>query len=208
MEKLFLKYSDLINLYFENNANELHKMADKVLRDLKYYDVDKGEFYSLASEIFVKDVLKNFDENQDFKGFLYSCLYNKFCSAMTRSKRKKRCTRIKVKTKGSDGKVVESEEIIPDVRIDAHIRDEKNLNFGDLIASSNCTEKEAIEENEYSEEMRKYLNRLSDLQKKVLKLNSMKFTKKEIINMLNIDEKTYKDCCSAIHSYRNTKFLM
>lgn len=208
MEELFLKYSDLIDIYFKNNASELYKMADKVLRNLKFHDVDKEEFYSLASEVFVVEALKNFDESQDFEGFLYVCLYNKFCSVMIRSRRKKRCTRIKVKIKDENGKVIEKEEIVPDVRMDAPVGNEEKSNFGDLIASNNCTEKEVIENGEYSEEMQKYLDKLSNLQRKVLGLNSVGFTKKEIIKKLNINQKIYEDCCSAIHSYRNTRDLM
>ena len=64
-------------------------MVDKILFKLKFTDVDNEDFYSLANEIFV-DVLKRYDKKQDFNGFLYSCLCNKFKTEMTRRNREKR----------------------------------------------------------------------------------------------------------------------
>lgn len=63
-------------------------MVDQILFKLRF-DVDNEDFYSLANEIFV-DVLRRYDGMQDFNGFLYSCLTNKFKTEMTRRNRQKR----------------------------------------------------------------------------------------------------------------------
>ena len=79
----------IINSYYMNNAKRLRTMVDKVLYKLKFTDVDKDDFYSLANEIFVK-ILDVYDLSKDFDGFLYSCLERKFKTEMTRRNRQKR----------------------------------------------------------------------------------------------------------------------
>ena len=79
----------ILDLYYSNNAQKLHILVDKILFKLRFTDVDNEDFYSLANEIFV-DVLKRYDGEQDFNGFLYSCLVNKFKTEMTRRNRQKR----------------------------------------------------------------------------------------------------------------------
>lgn len=180
----------ILNEYYENNAKKLHSMVDKILFKLKF-DVDNEDFYSLANEIFV-DVMNRYDSKQDFDGFLYSCLTNKFKTEMTRRNRQKRQT-----DKMS-------------ISIDTPIGDGKNITIGDTIEAKNTVEKELFDEDEecYSNEMCQYLSRLSLLQKEVLRLISIGFMPSEIINELHINQKQYEDCYNAIHSYRNIAILM
>ena len=56
--------------------------------------------------------------------------------------------------------------------------------------------------------MCRYLGRLSDLQKEVLRLISIGFMPSEILEELHINQKMYEDCYKAIHSYRNIEILM
>lgn len=202
MEELFLKYSNLTSVYFENNASELHKMADKVLRDLKFHDVDKEEFYSLASEVFVVEVLKHFDESQDFEGFLYSCLYKKFCSSMTRSRRKKRCTRVKVRTKDSNGNVVESEEIIPDVRMDAPLGDGENTNFGDLLKSSQNIEEDVFGDMT-KEKVLECLSHLPKTEKTIIEMKMEDIPISVIKSTLGLSDSRFNDCMKSIRENRS-----
>lgn len=182
----------ILNYYYSNNAKKLHTMVDKILFKLKFIDVDKEDFYSLANEIFV-DVIKRYDKSQAFDGFLYSCLMNKFKTEMTRRNRQKRQT-----DKNS-------------ISIDTPIGDEDgNTTLGDMIASKSTIEKDFFEEKEegYSKEMCKYLSKLSNLQKEVLHLISIGFMPSEILEELHINWKMYEDCYNAIHSYRNTSVLI
>ena len=181
----------ILNTYYANNAKKLHMMVDKILRKLRFTDVDNEDFYSLANEIFV-DVIERYDGKQDFNGFLYSCLYRKFCTEMTRRNRQKRQA-----DKNS-------------ISIDTPIGDEDGGTLEDIIADRTTIEKEFFEENEdvYSEKMNKYLSRLSELQKEVLRLISIGFMPSEILEELHINQKMYEDCYNAIHSYRNTAVLM
>ena len=184
------KHKDLVDLYFKNDGKVLYSLIDKILFKLKF-DVEKSDFYSLGSEIFL-DALCRYDETQDFNGFLYSCLMNKFKTEMTRRNRQKRqCDN-------------------NSISIDTPIGDDGNFTIGDTISSNSTIEKEFFEEREecYSKEMCRYLGRLSDLQKEVLRLISIGFMPSEILEELHINQKMYEDCYQAIHSYRNISVLM
>lgn len=182
----------IINVYYVNNASKLHKMVDKILFKLKFVDVDREDFYSLANEIFV-DVIKRYNGKQDFDGFLYSCLTNKFKTEMTRRNRQKR---------QADKMALSLEEKVGN--------DDKNVTIGELIADKNTVESDFFEEREetYSKKMSTYLGKLSNLQKEVLRLISIGFMPNEILKELHINQKMYEDCYNAIHSYRNTSILM
>ena len=71
-------------------------------------------------------------------------------------------------------------------------------------------EKEFFGENKeaFSSEMKRYLNRLSILQRNILHLISVGYAPDEIIGELHINKKQYDDCYAAIHSYRNISILM
>lgn len=200
----------IVNSYYENDAKKLYKMVDKVLKNLHFTDVDKEDFYSLATEVFVNEVIPNYNPEKSFKSFLYSTLYKKFCTAMTRSKRFKRCTKIKVEERDEKGNVVLKEVIIPDERLNAPIGDEENSTLEDILSSNKTIESVVFEENEigYSKKMTQYLDRLSLLQKEVLRLISIGFEPNEILAELHINKKQYEDCYAAIHSYRNISVLM
>ena len=185
------KHKDLVDLYFKNDGKVLYSLIDKVLFKLKF-DVENSDFYSLGSEIFL-DALCRYDETQDFNGFLYSCLMNKFKTEMTRRNRKKR---------QCDNNSISIDTPICD--------DDGNFTIGDTIASKSTIEKEFFEEREesYSKEMCGYLGRLSNLQKEVLRLISIGFMPSEILEELHINQKMYEDCYNAIHAYRNTSILI
>ena len=189
VKKVCEKHEDLITLYFKENGKKLYTMIDQILFKLKF-DVEKSDFYSLGSEIFL-DALCRYDGKQNFNAFLYSCLINKFKTEMTRRNRQKRqCDN-------------------NSISIDTPIGDDGNFTIGDTITSKSTIEKEFFEEREegYSKEMCRYLSRLSDLQKEVLRLISIGFMPSEILEELHINQKMYEDCYQAIHSYRNISLL-
>ena len=180
----------IINSYYNNNAQKLHKMIDKIIFRLKF-NVDNEDFYSLGNEIFI-DVINRYDGKQQFDGFLYSCLIKKFKTEMTRRNRQKR----------------QADKMA--VSIETPIGENENITLSDIIADKNTIEKMFFEENEdtYSVEMQKYLSRLSALQREVLILISIGFDPNEILTELHINKKQYEDCYNAIHAYRNTSILM
>lgn len=178
-----------VELYCSNNAKRLYDMVDKILFKLHFTNVDKNDFYSLANEVFMY-TLRDYDTSKSFDGFLYSCLYKKFCTEMTRRCRKKR--------KGEK----------TDISIDMPVGEDESCTIGDMIASDFSVEHELFEnEDGYSKRMLEYLSRLSTLQKEILKLNIAGYLPTEIREELHLSEKQYADCYAAIHSYRNVSVL-
>lgn len=179
----------ILNLYYANNAQKLHKMVDQILFKLKF-DVDNEDFYSLANEIFV-DVLGRYDKSQSFDGFLYSCLNNKFKTEMTRRNRQKR----------------QADRMA--ISIYTPLKDGDNSTLEDIIADDFNIEKEIFEEKEdgYSKKTLLYISKLSNLQKEVLRLTIAGYEPYEIKKELHITDKQFSDCNAAIHSYRNISIL-
>lgn len=198
----------IIDSYYDNDAKKLHKMVDKVLKNLHFTEVDNEEFYSLASEIFVKEIIPNYNPEKSFEAFLYSTLYKKFCTMMTRCRRHKRCKKIKVEEKDINGDIVIKEIVIPDERLNAPLNEDGST-LEDIIQYNHTVESEVFGENEigYSKKMEKYLSRLSFLQREVLRLISIGFSVDDILEELHINKKQYDDCYNAIHSYRNISIL-
>ncbi len=181
----------ILNIYYEDNAKKLHNVVDKIL--LKFGGIsnkDMDDFYSLANEVFV-DVLKRYDNSQSFDSFLYSCLANKIKTEITRRNRYKRM----------------SDRM--SVSIDIPIGDGENSRIADIIADKFDLEVEIFGEREniYSQKMLLYLNRLSVIQKEMLRLTIAGYFPNEIREELHITEKQYCDNYAAIHSYRNVSVL-
>ena len=106
----------ILNTYYADNARKLRRTVDKIL--LKFGGIsnkDMDDFYSLANEVFV-DVLKRYDHEQSFDGFLYACLSNKIKTEISRRNREKR----------------KADRM--SVSIDAPIGDEDGCTLGELIA--------------------------------------------------------------------------
>ena len=171
----------IINQYYEDNAKKLRCMVDKVLFNLKFTDVDKDDFYSLANEIFV-GVINNYDSKQDFDGFLYSCLYKKFCTEMTRRRRYKRKA-----DKDS-------------ISIYTPISDDGSSTLGDMIADPKTVESEMFEEEkpEWRKEVKEYLDSLSPLQRKIAFLLSDEATPDDICRELHITMKHFENSVKRI----------
>lgn len=172
----------ILNLYYANNANKLHKMVDKILIKLKFHDIDNEDFYSLANEVFV-DVLKRYDNSKDFDGFLYSSLYKKFCTEMTRRNRQKR---------QADKMALSWEEKVGN--------SEDNVTIGETIADKNTIESELFEEKkeEWRREVKEYLQKLSPLQRKIALLLSDNNTPYEICEELHITMQHFENSLKRI----------
>ncbi len=202
--------NDIIDDYYANNASKLHKMVDKVLRKLHFNNVERDDFYSLASVIFVKEIIPNYNPEISFESFLYSVLYKKFCSYMTYNTRDRRCKKIKTTYKTSSGDIVEEIVILQNQSLNAPLKVDELCTLEDMIPDNKTLEDILFNESKdkYSEKMEMYLSKLSLLQRKVLRMQSIGYKAKDIISELHITQKQYEDCLSAIHSYKNISILM
>lgn len=187
-------YYEKLNTYYADNAKKLYRKVNKILT--KFGGVsnkDYDYFYVVASDLFAAICLEDSYDPQkgDFDKFLSSCLLSKIKSEMTKRNREKR----------------KADRM--SISIDTPVGDDENFTIGDMIIDDFTIEKEVFEKDEegYSKQMLQYLNRLSTLQKEVLRLNIAGYLPEEIKEELHISEKQYADCYAAIHSYRNVSVL-
>jgi hypothetical protein len=202
----------LINLYFENGAIKLHRMVDKILYKLNFHDVDNRDFYSLAHEIFFTEVVPNYDKSQSFDGFLYSCLYKKFCTNMTSKTRDKRSNNIKVEKRNVHGDIVKDEHgnvimekvKIPDRSIEEPINDDGDSQLKDIIGSKFNLESFLIGSS-YDSNMERYLSNLNETQKKIAGMIGNGSNSSEIKEVLGLNDKEYSDQILDMKSYEKRR---
>ena len=181
-----------LEAYYSDNAKKLHKMVDQILsRFGGLSGKDKDDFYSLANEVFV-DVMKRYDHEQSFDGFLYSCLSNKVMSEITRRNREKRSA---------------DRMAVP---LDMVNSGEEEYSLLDFIPSDFDTFEEASkrqENGQYGSRIQRYLSGLSNRQVNILNLLVDGYRSKEICRMLEISPKEYSDSLNIMRSYEKVKIL-
>ena len=191
VKRAYEKHKDLVDLYFKNDGKVLYTLIDKILFKLKF-DVEKSDFYSLGSEIFL-DALCRYDEMQDFNGFLYSCLTNKFKTEMTRRNRQKRQA-----DKNS-------------ISIDTRIGDEDGkCTLGDMIASNINIEKEILGNDAdiiMDEKIERYLNSLSKIQRKIIEMKMQNVEVQHIKEELGLTDSQYSSHMEEVVQYEHIRLL-
>lgn len=198
------QFPDIINFYYKDGARNLQKLSHKILQKLRF-DVEYSDFYSLADEIFL-DVLCRYDVHQNFNGFLYSCLRNKFKSEMS-----KRTQTLKRK--------MDNEAI----SLDSSLGEDSNYTIADIVKSS-CDVEITVENiivNDimdstsevtsmdilYSDSILQYVQKLSKMQRKILMYLVDGYTKHEIMKFLHITESVYMNNIQCIRATENVKVL-
>ena len=191
VKKVCEKHKDLVDSYFENDGKVLYSLIDKVLFRLKF-DVEKSDFYSLGSEIFL-DALCRYDETKDFNGFLYSCLMNKFKTEITRRNRQKR--------QGDNNAI----------SIDTPIGDEGNIStLGDMIASNINIEKEILGDNAdiiMDEKIERYLSSLTRIQRKIIEMKMENVEVQNIKEELGLTDSQYFSHMQEVVQYEHIRLL-
>lgn len=184
--------SDILESYYADNAKKLHRVTDKIL--MKFGGLsgkDKDDFYSLANEVFT-DVMKRYDNSQSFDGFLYSCLFNKIKTEITRRNREKR----------------KADRL--SISLDALIGDDEGCNLLELIPSDFDTFEEATRRQgsgQYQEKIQLYISKLSNQQVNILNLLIDGYKPGEIQKILEISSKDYSDDLQIMRSYERVKIL-
>lgn len=179
-------YFEKLNTYYEDNAKKLYKVVDKILLGFGgISNKDFDYFYVIASDVFADICIKDSYESSkgDFNTFLYSCLFNKIKTEIT----KRNCEKRKADRMS--------------ISIDTPIGDDENTTIGDLIADEKTVERELFEENkkeEWRKEVNEYLNSLSPLQRKIAFLLSDNNTPSEICEELHITIKNFENSMKRI----------
>lgn len=189
--------------YYADDAKKLCRVVDRILSHFGGV-TDASEFYSLADEVFV-DVLRRYDNESSFDGFLYSCLDRKIKSEFTRRNRDKRTQYVRDengnKVLDERGKYI----IVHVLYLDAPI-DEDGTTYGEMIAAKETDDEASL----YEEEMLRYMERLSRKQRQIAEYLQQGFSPSEIREEMGISEDRYRmlfaDMCSMSKT-RNLKKL-
>ncbi len=184
--------SNILNAYYADNARKLHRVVDRILRKFGgLLDKDKEDFYSLANEVFV-DVLKRFDYQQPFDGFLYSCLSNRIKSEITRRNREKR----------------KADRMA--VSMDAVNDSGEEYSLLDYIPSDFDTFEEVskLQKNgQYRDKVQQYISKLSNSQVNILNLLLDGYKPNEIQRILGMPPTRYLENLKTMRSYENVNIL-
>ena len=182
----------ILDAYYADNAKKLHRVVDRILSKfggLAYKD--KGDFYSLANEVFV-NVIQRYDPEQSFDGFLYSCLTNKIMSEITkRNCEKRKADRLSISLEATNDKG-------------------EDYSLLDCIPSDFDTFEEASrhqENGQYCNKVQQYISRLSNQQVSILNLLIDGYKPFEIRRILEISSKEYADNMQIMRSYENVRVL-
>lgn len=192
--------------YYENNAEKLHKMVDKILKrygGLSQKDTD--DFYSLANEVFWVAV-NDFNGNGDFNGFLYSRLARKIMSMITKRNRKKRADIEMVINDNGKKEIRYHQPLSLDAPIDSE-KGDNVLTLGDVTESDFDLEI-ATSENiglQFSEDVNVYLKMLPIKTRKVALLISEGYAPCDIIEKIHITQKEYQIHASIMRTYEYRK---
>lgn len=193
--------------YCKNNMRKLKRICNCIIKGnpvpLMYYD----DLYSDALKVLLESVISYDDQKSSFQTFLIGNIKRSFYDWRRDKMRLIRCN-LQV---NKNGKIKKNEDglpiIIHNISIDEMREDGRDL--AEIISGDYDLEEEVLKSNysQYSKELQHYLNRLSNLQVKVLTLLSEGYSQKEIISLLKINSSLFKDSIIAIRSYNNTKIL-
>lgn len=129
---------------------------------------------------------------------------------MTGRTRDKRCTKITIVKKDENGNKTVDKEIIPDIRMDAPIKDGENSTYGDMIADKNNVESKIFQKDEREEwhrEVKDFFASLSPLQREIAFMLSDNYMPDEICEELHISMNHYNNSVKRIFADEKIKIL-
>ena len=183
----------ILDAYYADNARKLHRVVDRILSKfggLTYKDTD--DFYSLANEVFA-DVIKRYDCEQSFDGFLYSCLSYKIMSEITKRNREKRkADRLSISLEAANDKG-------------------EDYSLLDCIPSDFDTFEEVSKRQENGQyggsKVQKYISKLSNQQVNILNLLIDGYKPFEVRRILEMSPKEYENNMQIMRCYENVRVL-
>lgn len=218
MEQIQKSYYEMIqpfiNSYYENNAKKLHSVVDKIFN--KYYggtiNKDMDEFYGVATDV-VMEIRQNqtYDPSKsDFDAYLYRAILFGLKSEFKKRTCDKRAT--KIEEKDENGNLILDKNgkpkriAIPDIRIDAPLKDNGELTFGDTL-SSDFNIDDVISNNLNDEKMKVLLNSMTKTQRQFIELKLNNISIQEIREKLGLSNREYLDIIKNIKENDNWKLF-
>lgn len=190
----------LLMEYYADNAMKLRKIVDRMLKGFGgIYEKDLHDFYSIANEVFVDVIGKyNADGNQSFDAFLVECISNKVKSEITARNREKRTIdRIAV----SLDTPINNDESTEEITLADTIEDKK-VDVEEQVLSM-----EEMDEESSDGRLDRYIEQLSDLDRKIVRCIMRGLNAVETIASLHITQKEFDKEMRKMKSYEYTQVL-
>lgn len=210
MNQVDIEIESVINDLYANNGRKLHQICDKQI--IKFGGVsqqDYDDFYSrVGYEIAKAKNTYDPSKGKTFMEYIGKVIKYAVYKEKTDKNRGKRQNFIEYEEKDENGNIVKRKEYISNMSIDTPIGDEDGITIADTLQSDfNMDNIFDFDVKECSENVKEYLNSLSDMPRKVAELIMMDYVKEDIVNILKITEKQFKICMDAIKSYDKKRIL-
>lgn len=187
---------EVLHYYFDNEARELRKLVDNIVRKNEFAwlsQAERDELYSDANLWFFNAATTWEEEKSKFGTFLYKCLDNKIKSSITAMNRLKRG--------GGTTEIVSVDEVIGE---------DGETTRGDLIASTYSVEGDAIGNYANEEEKsnaQRFMDSLSKTERKIVDMRLKKIPHDEIRSRLNLTKTQYAEYMASIKSADRKRLL-
>ena len=195
------KELEIINFYCVDEMCRLKKICNPLLAINKVKKMNYDDLYSDALKVLIESV-KDYDgEKAKFETYLIGNIKRSFYDWMRDSLRWKRCN-LQTDEKGHK-KFGENGLPIPIYNLSFDYPTDDGEYLKDIVPDKNSLEYDA----EFSSEMKKYLARLSKIQRMIITYLSEGYLPEVIQEMLHINEKTYKDNYKTIMDEKNLRII-
>lgn len=193
----------VIERYCNNNMELLKTIIDPIMVKLgrNSTSMDYDDFLSVANYELTKIVV-SFDSNKNdsIDEYIKVKLPLKIKTHLTYQNRDKR----KNYRKDSDGKKIELKPVYMDAQVNEN---GEKRDLYEVVSSSSNTYEAEFEDGFNSEKVEEYLNSLSNIQRKIVKMLAIGYEKKEIQNVLSITKRVFEENIKIIKCYENVRIL-
>ncbi len=209
-----------ISEYYQNNAKKLRTMINQIFH--RHYgginDKDIDEFYGIGTDVLIEIWKKHKNGNEtfdfskgDFDGYVYNSIRMAIIDEFKRQNRDKRKT--KVFLMDDNGNKVLDEKTgkpikvpVPDIRLDAPLKDGEDATLKDMIPSDFEMNKE-IQGICKNEKIEYFLKNLPMIQRQISEMIMEGFSVSEIKEKMNLSSKEYVDNFQQLCSFKNISIL-
>lgn len=209
-----------ISEYYQNNAKKLRTMINQIFN--RHYggisDKDIDEFYGIGTDVLIEIWKKHKNGNEtfdfskgDFDGYVYNAIRMAIIDEFKRQNRDKRKT--KVFLMDENGNKVLDEKTgkpikvpVPDIRLDAPLKDGEDATLKDMIPSDFEINKE-IQGICKNEKIENFLKNLPMIQRQISEMIMEGFSVSEIKERMKLSNKEYADNFQELRSFKNISIL-
>ena len=187
-----------IEWLFANEAKEMKRICNKEMSKFGgIYEMDYDDFYSRVG-LDVSKAKKRYDSSKgkSFKDYIHGVIRLSVYKEMTHRNRGKRQMTIKKEVVDQNGNVTNEKEYIPNISLDAPIREEDNSTIGDYLSAKYNIEDDIIGDND--DIVENCLNCLPITQRKIIELKMEDIPVEDIKQKLNLSNSEYENHMKSI----------